>query len=265
MKYSALALTVLSILLIAGCKGTPKGADKTKETERDQISVLTIDTLTFEAHTPLYEGASNGFDMSMNIEWPKTAKNEAVLENMQKHISGLLFGSKLATTDIEFAMNAYNSMAANLYIETNSMEEEYYEEYPDYVMNWIEDKNGKFLESYNGMVSYMSYVYGYSGGAHGMDILNCITLDKETGDIINYEDLFIEGYEERLIESLRANLLCSIDDMEMLFEKDILPHQNFYLTSTGITYIYQRYEIGPYVLGIIEVTIPWKEIQDIIR
>ena len=115
------------------------------------------------------------------------------------------------------------------------------------------------------MISYQSYVYGYSGGAHGNDAITCITFNRETGDVIRNEDLFIEGFENRLTSSLRANLLCSIDDTDMLFEKDILPHDNFYITSTGITYIYQRYEIGPYVLGIIEVTIPWKEIQDIIR
>lgn len=260
MKRLTYALSVLSIILIAGC--TESGKDK-KKAEKDLT--LTTDTLTFKAWTPLHEGAECGFDMSMDIEWPKKAADADVLEKMQKGISGLLFGSGLATTDLAFAMDAYNSTSVNFYMENNSPDEEFHEEYPEYIMNWLETKEGRFLEPYNDMISYQGYVFGYSGGAHGMDAISCMTFDMETGDVISNDDLFVEGYEDRLTSSLRANLLCTVDDVEMLFEKDILPHDNFYLTAQGITYIYQRYEIGPYVLGIIEVTIPWKEIKDILK
>ena len=260
MKRLAYALSVLSILLIAGCSESRKD----KKGAGSDLKI-TIDTLTYDAWTPLYEGADCGFHMDMNIEWPTKAATKEALENMQKSITGLLFGSRLATTDIQFAMNAYNTLSTELYFEHNDPEDEFQKELPSYIMDWSESKEGRFMEPYDGMVSYQGYVHGYSGGAHGMDALNCITFDMKTGEVIKSTDLFTEDHEDRLIESLRANLLCTVDDTDMLFEKDIYPVDNFYLTSKGITYIYQRYEIGPYVLGIIEVTIPWKEIRDILK
>jgi hypothetical protein len=53
--------------------------------------------------------------------------------------------------------------------------------------------------------------------------------------------------------------------MDMLFETEIYPSDTFYVTADGLTYVYHPYEIGPYALGIIEVTIPWNEIKDILK
>lgn len=260
MRTFTYILVCISALACAGCQ------QNTNNDGRQKDLSIAIDTFTLNIWTPLCEGSEYGIEMSMNIEWPKKAITEDALVKMQKDISGLLFGSGLATTDVEFAMNAYNSNTIEQYMEENSPENAYHDEDGNYFYtNWGEDIEGKFMEPYKKMVSYLKYIYGYSGGAHGLDALNGITFDMKTGNVIRNEDLFIEGYETILTELLRARLLISIDNHDMLFEKDILPHDNFYITSTGITYIYQRYEIGPYVLGIIEVTIPWKEIQDIIR
>ena len=51
----------------------------------------------------------------------------------------------------------------------------------------------------------------------------------------------------------------------MLTTEDIQPNGNFRITEAGITYIYNQYEIGPYVLGAVEVTIPWSELKDLLR
>ena len=260
MKRITYVLSVLSIIIVAGCAETGKDRQKA-----ERKLTPSVDTLTFEQRTPICEGSDYGFDMSMKIEWPKKARNRKVLESMQKGISGLLFGNNLVTTDVEFAMEAYNSASVELYLDNNMMDEGFPEDSYAYIMNWSEYKEGRFMQPYREMISYQSYVYGYSGGAHGMDALCCKTFNMATGKEVRSEDLFIEDHEDRLIASLRANLLCSIDDTDMLFEKDIYPSKDFYVTPEGITYIYQRYEIAPYVMGIIEVTIPWKEIKDILK
>ena len=53
--------------------------------------------------------------------------------------------------------------------------------------------------------------------------------------------------------------------MHFRIVKDIEPNGNFKLSEEGITYIYGQYEIGPYYLGIIKVTIPWDELGDLVR
>ena len=253
MRYSAAVLVVVSLSLVCGCTGTP---------EKEELKTKNIE---FSEVTPLQEGMPYNFTMEMQIEWPEDGTNRKALKEMQKGITDLLFGSELETTDIEYAMKAYNKLSVDFYVQDNEEYLEDTEEEWGFMMNWSESIDGSFLEPYDGMVSYLKYAYGYSGGAHGMDALTCRTFDLKTGEQIDEEELFKKGYEDRLTEVLRTNLLSSIEYQDMLFETDITPSDNFYLTSEGITYIYQRYEIGPYALGIIKVTVPWKEIQDIIR
>ena len=253
MRHSAVILAAVSCGLICGCAGDPQKEElKTKSIEFSEV-------------TPLQEGTPYDFTMEMQIEWPEDGTNRKALKEIQKGITDLLFGSELETTDIEYAMKAYNNRSVDFYVQDNEEYLEDTEEEWGFMMNWSESIDGSFLDPYKGMVSYLKYAYGYSGGAHGMDALTCRTFDLKTGREIFDEDLFKPGYEDRLTETLRANLLSSVEDPDMLFETDITPSDNFYLTSEGITYIYQRYEIGPYAIGIIKVTVPWKEIQDIIR
>ena len=253
MRYSAVVLAAVSLVLVGGCTGAPQKEElKTKNIEFSEV-------------TPLQEGAPYDFTMEMNIEWPEGGASDKVLKKMQKGITDLLFGSELETIDIEYAMKAHNNRSVDFDRQDN---EEYLEDIEEewaFMMDWSESINGSFLDPYKGMVSYLKYAYGYSGGAHGMDVLTCRTFDLKTGEQIFEEDLFKRGYEDRLTEALRANLLSRYEDQDMFFETDITPSDEFYLTSEGITYIYQRYEIGPYAIGIVEVLVPWKEIKDIIR
>jgi hypothetical protein len=233
--------------------------------EATQKEELKTKNIKFSEVTPLQEGAPYDFTMEMNIEWPEGGASDKVLKKIQKGITDLLFGSELETIDIEYAMKTHNDRSVDFYRQDN---EEYLEDIEEewaFMMDWSESIDGSFLDPYKGMVSYLKYAYGYSGGAHGMDVLTCRTFDLKTGEQIFEEDLFKRGYEDRLTEALRANLLSRYEDQDMFFETDITPSDEFYLTSEGITYIYQRYEIGPYAIGIVEVLVPWKEIQDIIR
>lgn len=257
MKHSFILLSVISLGLLFGC------ADE-KKTETIAKPPITTDTLDFKATTSLYEGSGAAFEMTMKIEWPTEAPDGRMLKKMQREITGMLFGDDLATTDIEFAMDAYDRQSGKLYRQICETEEAAPEE-ERYMDNWTEYIEGSFCKPYNDMISYTRYISGYSGGVHGMDALSCITFDLKTGELVSGDDLFIENHQDRLVKALRKNLMSSVNEPEMIIEKEIFPSENFYLTEKGITYIYQRYEIGPYYLGIIKVTIPWKEIKDILK
>ena len=82
------------------------------------------------------------------------------------------------------------------------------------------------------------------------------------------EDFFIPGYKEALSALLSAHLHDEMPDQESydaLFIKDLEPNGNFKVSEQGVTYVYGQYEIGPYYLGIIKVTLPWNELGDLVR
>lgn len=252
MRHFALVLSVAAVGILYGCSPSEKDGLKTE-------------TVEFADSTLLAEGAPYKFAMDMTVEWPEGGTSTEALEEMQKGITGLLFGSEIETTDLGYAMKEYYRRSAEFYQEENLEYAGVVDQEWSFMLDWSETVEGNFLPEYDGMVSYIKYIYGYSGGAHGMDAKTSRTFDISTGAEVLEKDIFRKGYEEKLTEALRKNLPLCVEEADMLFETDILPSGNFYVTSKGITYIYQRYEIGPYAIGIIEVTIPWKEIEDIVR
>lgn len=46
--------------------------------------------------------------------------------------------------------------------------------------------------------------------------------------------------------------------------EDIAPNNNFWLNDEGIHYSYNQYEIAPYSMGVIDVVVPYTELEDII-
>ena len=45
---------------------------------------------------------------------------------------------------------------------------------------------------------------------------------------------------------------------------DIAPNNNFWMNDKGVHYVYNQYEIAPYSMGPIEITIPFEEVLSII-
>ncbi|MBO6013769.1 MAG: DUF3298 domain-containing protein, partial [Bacteroidales bacterium] len=39
---------------------------------------------------------------------------------------------------------------------------------------------------------------------------------------------------------------------------------NFFFTPKGITFVFQQYEIAPYAMGLISVTLTWDELQPLL-
>ena len=134
--------------------------------------------------------------------------------------------------------------------------------------NWSDYTTGAVSGFYDDILSYTVTKYTYTGGAHGTTFVKALNLDMKTGEAVTEEDMFKAGYMDRLSELLTGRLPESLEnpaDTSMLFEKNIRPNGNFTISDSGVTYIYNQYEIGPYVLGAVNVTVPWSELKDLLR
>lgn len=249
MKQTALFAAFI-LLLTVSCTNSERNTIKTS-------------AVTSETTIPLFDGAPYSLHLSFEVDWPTEASDDVALEKIQLQISDFIFHT--ATTDVNKGIEHFTGDVTAYYREENDGMAKDIEEDWAFMLNWEEHLGGKLLPAYKGMASYVRYFYIYSGGAHGMDSLSGMTFFLDSGDVVTEDALFTEGYEERLTEALRAHLMDDIEYPEILFETEITPSGNFVITEKGITYIYQRYEIGPYAMGIIEVTVPWDEIQDILK
>ena len=116
-------------------------------------------------------------------------------------------------------------------------------------------------------------VYEYTGGAHGNRYLLIQNYDLQTGDAVSEQDLFIDDYYESLKTLLLEALIAQTDEAETRKDlrrlgysvADVVPNENFYVTDEGITYVYNPYEIAPYAMGCIQISLSWDSIRHLLR
>jgi len=145
-------------------------------------------------------------------------------------------------------------------------------------MEFIESLNHEFVWITNavyqghGVLACFIEKYEYSGGAHGNDWRNYLVIDLTNGHPVSIDDVFIEGYEGAMTDLITKQLLSKHADefpdatLEEIgyWEDDIAPNDNFFVTSDGLAYHFNSYEIAPYSAGHTVVVIPWEEISGLI-
>ena len=117
-------------------------------------------------------------------------------------------------------------------------------------------------------MNYTITDYSYTGGAHGMNTETCLVFSQETGEPLSLEDIFREDCITALPELLMKHVSEAFEnpsDADYLLVREIPVTENFSISDSGITFIYNPYEIAAYAAGTIRITIPWEELQDICR
>lgn len=113
----------------------------------------------------------------------------------------------------------------------------------------------------------------FEGGAHSIKTIQVINFDNATGNVININNVFAAGSENKLIDILLDKLkgqvgVNSINDLRQkgyLLSSDMYIPENFIIGEDDITFIYNVYELAPYEKGIIKIKIPYDEIKDILN
>ena len=255
MKRSGKTGVILLVLsILAGCNN----------------SRLATETIETGESNPICENAGDSIRFTIKVEYPTAWRNGEVLESVRNVIISAVFGNEYLNLDINDAIAGYIADETEEYRETNldlweEMKEEG-NEMPN-VFSWEQYIEAYISDICKNTVSYVVTKYEYSGGAHGVTSEIAVNLDKKTGRVIEEEDFFVPGYREQLGKLLTKYLKPSLKDegtYDMLFSAELTPNGNFRITNEGVTYIYGQYEIGPYSMGIIHVTVPWQELDEII-
>jgi hypothetical protein len=118
------------------------------------------------------------------------------------------------------------------------------------------------------MIVFSQFSYVYSGGAHGNYGTSYKVVDIKKKRPLELKNIITPEGERRLSQLLEQHFrldhsLVPQDSLQEagLFENKIAPNDNFYLTSKGIGFNYAPYEIGPYVMGEIEIFVPFTELK----
>lgn len=114
--------------------------------------------------------------------------------------------------------------------------------------------------------------YGDFGGAHGNYGVAFICADLQNQKLLKINDVLDSARAHTLLEDLlekqfrKDNHMKKEDSLNTLLLVDTIHvTNNFFLTSKGIGFSYDPYEIAAYVYGDIHIFIPFKDIDQFLR
>lgn len=116
-------------------------------------------------------------------------------------------------------------------------------------------------------ITLARFSYGYSGGAHGNYATSLVTMSKSNGKAMRLTDVFTtEGLKQlpRIIEQVarvRYKVPSGALQDNGFLVNNIPVSKEFYITSTGIGFLYAPYEIKSFADGEINLVVPLRSVQ----
>jgi hypothetical protein len=112
----------------------------------------------------------------------------------------------------------------------------------------------------------------YTGGAHGNYGKKYFVLNRETAELISLADVVKEESRQPLEKKLNRELWKNWeaeggDSLQEygFFTNQVELTENFFLTSKGLGFHWDPYEIAPYAMGFVEIVIPYGKIGDVLN
>ncbi|MGQ3479706.1 PdaC/SigV domain-containing protein [Paenibacillus sp. TY11] len=200
---------------------------KTVTLSKSQLNPITIASQSLPA--------SSNAKVSYKVKYPQISGNQlnpeaqqAINSVLKKHAEGVMAAGK------------------KMMAEGEATTERPYEFGNDFAIAYNKD----------GILSVIMQDYSYTGGAHGMTARKGYTFSLADGKLLQLSDVLKANPNYK--KFLNADLKKKIDALQAgegfgKF-KELAADQNFYVTSSGVTIVFDLYDYAPYAYGIPEFT-----------
>ena len=273
MKHSAiigLSICLSGLFLETGCNH--KAAVTKNAITFDSISVT-------ETYHMFDDETQPSCDLGIQFVFPSDYANKEVLNALQQFFITAYFGleytgltpQEAVDEYIEQYIAHYKSLEPDYIKEKDTLGYEDDEDIPffsfsEYSKSYIQFNEGNIL-------SFVVHRFEYTGGTHGSTSINAYIADISTGELLQINDIFNENDHDKIAELIVQQLMVEYEvtqaeDLKNVGFFDvstIMANENFFADDSGITFIYNQYEIAPYVMGTIEVSLSYDAIKPYIK
>lgn len=217
-------------------------------------------------------------NLILNFAYASQSSDVRLKDSLNAFFLSACFGDKYMAMTPEEAVKKYTEKYVSDY--RNDLEPMYKKDEQD---KEDEESIGAWYSYYKGieshvqlcntlMLTYRIDYNEYTGGAHGIYMSTFLNLDLRTLAPIRLDDLFAGDYKEQLTDLLWNQLMADnkvatrqeLEDMGYVTTGDLTPTENFYLGKDGITFYYNVYDIAPYVMGPVKITLPYEMMQHLL-
>lgn len=142
----------------------------------------------------------------------------------------------------------------------------------DYRIGWEYQLTTEIYHNANNILSIGFDSYIFTGGAHPNYSESYYNFNLKNGELIELDDFLLPNYSTRLTKLIESKIrvLYNIGPNTPLSEAGFMEdklelNNNFSISLAGITFLYNPYEIAPYVMGEQRIFISFNEIKDLVK
>ncbi|MBF5055778.1 hypothetical protein Y5W_01072 [Alcanivorax sp. 521-1] len=236
--------------------GDEAGADPAADGASPVPDKLTHHTETLERRPEGCDGdGCPVFEVSLQVYDGQPALNRAVRERLTSQL--VVSGEEPATPDsLEAAAEQFLATATSTGDEGPA---------------WELSGGTQQVGRWKNLVTVAINSYEFTGGAHGMPITQWLNWDLAEGRPVTLGNLVETGREQAFWNAARAahdrwlNREAPADDNTFQDDWPFQQTDSFRLTRKGVVLHYDVYSIAPYSMGQPEFTLPWDELDGVIR
>ena len=214
-------------------------------------------------------------NLVIDFTYPVKASDELLKDTLNKYFISACFGEKYIGENPKEVVKQYTEAYIREY--RRDLEPMYLEDEKD---KKDESSIGAWYSYYKGIESHVQLyeknllVYRidyneYTGGAHGIYMTTFLNMDLGLMRPLRLDDVFVGEYQEPLTDLIWNQLMADneaktraeLGDMGYGSTGEIAPTENFYLDKDGVTFYYNVYDITPYAMGPVTVSIPFQMLE----
>lgn len=143
---------------------------------------------------------------------------------------------------------------------------------PDLTWSWEDNTEIKLYATTKNSFTLALINYNYSGGAHANTTVIYKNYNIEDAKELGVEDIFIKGYENKLTSAANKfyreqNKLTKTESLTKVgwYGDEFVLSDNFAITVKGLEFLYNPYEVKPYIAGITTFLLPYEKILSIMK
>lgn len=277
MKKRNLAVYVMisclaSGFLLSGCDG------------KRQIDNETVKTIKMEEEAHLQDDTTSP-TCKMTIDYSylvESAATDTVAQRINEAVQAITLGKEYASMPPAVAVDSFKNDYISNYRKLTS---EFYlndlksgtppSELPSWY-NYEYSLTTRFSDGKEGILNVTAEFFEYTGGAHPNSWDRWLNFEKSTGKLLTLKDVFMAGAEkpisEMLMKELIADMAIRLEDEQIktlqdlqkagvLLSTDIYMPENFLLKKEEVSFLYNRYDIAPYSVGVIILSLPYESVE----
>lgn len=134
---------------------------------------------------------------------------------------------------------------------------------------WEATFDGEVTYNSDAIISLAISNYSNTGGAHGNTNVTFFNFDKATGNQTTIESMLtdMESFNELAEKHFKESLIFeeNYNYEDYFFGDDFQLPANYGFSDEGLILFYNTYEIAPYAMGITEFTIPFDELDELLK